>query len=98
MEYMPIYQYIVETELERYHYYFSYEASSEEMLDLTDLLFEGKAVLFDIFPEPNVRKGALKDPVKIITKIGKEMYLPIGMGVEIISKYRFLFQYTESPL
>lgn len=95
MEYMPIYQYIIETELERYHYHFSYEASSEEVLELSDNLFEGKADLFDIFPEPNVRKGILKEPIKIITKIGKEMYLPIGIGVEIISKYRFLFQYSE---
>lgn len=92
---MQIYEYIVETELDRYHYHFSYTATREEILELTDSLFNGKADLFDIFPEPNVTKGILKEPIKIITKIGKEMYLPPGIGVEITSVFRFLFQYSD---
>jgi hypothetical protein len=95
MEYMQVYQYIIETEIDRYHYYFSYEILPKELMNLATEIFEGRANLVDIFPEPNVKKGYLKQPLKIITKMGKEMYLPEGLTIEIISKYRALFQYSD---
>ena len=98
MEYMPIYQYVLETEFEKYHYYFSYEATTDHVLEKTYGSFSAEVDLFDIFPEPHVKKGVLKEPLKIITKIGKEMYLPVGMKVQIHSKYRFLFNYSDAPL
>tara|TARA_B100000965_G_C18987976_1_gene497005 strand:+ start:206 stop:502 length:297 start_codon:yes stop_codon:yes gene_type:complete len=98
MEYMQVYQYILETESERYHYYFSYEISPKDLVILAADTFGDEVSLVDAFPEPNVKKGHLTKPLRIITKIGKEMYLPEGMNVEIISKYRALFQYVEAPL
>jgi len=97
-EYMQIYQYIIETESERYHYYFSYEILPKKMMSLAMQTFQEEVTLVDIFPEPNVKKGHLTKPLQIITKMGKEMYLPEGLNVEIISKYRGLFQYSDSPL
>ena len=95
MEYMPIYLYILETEFEKYHLYFGYDPSPEKVLDMSDDVFGERAEIFDIFPEPNVKKGHLQEPLKIITEIGKDMYLPTDFNVEIITKYRLLFEYTD---
>ena len=98
MEYMKVYQYILETEAEAYHYYFSYEILPKELVELAAETFEREVSVVDIFPEPNVKKGHLKKPLRIITKMGKEMYLPEGLNVEIISMYRALYQYVDTPL
>ena len=98
MEYMQVYQYILETESETYHYYFSYEILPKDLVALARTTFEEGVTLVDVFPEPNIKKGHLTQPLRIITKIGKEMYLPKGLNVEIISKYRALFQYSDEPL
>lgn len=98
MECMPVYQYILETEFERYHYYFSYDIEPTEMLEMCHEVFDGRADLYDMFPEPHTKKGVLKEPLKVITSIGKEMYLPVGFDIEIISKFRLLFQYNDGPL
>lgn len=98
MEYMQVYQYILETESERYHYYFSYEILPKDLVALALSTFEKEVSLVDAFPEPDIKKGHLTQPLRIITKMGKEMYLPKGLNVEIISKYRALFQYSDTPL
>ena len=92
---MKIYQYILETESERYHYYFSYEISPKDLVSLARDTFEENVSLVDAFPEPNITKGHLEKPLRIITKMGKEMYLPERLNVEIISKYRALFQCSD---
>ena len=96
---MPLYQYILENESERYYFYFSYDIDSKKAKKLLMESIERStgqtAEIFDTFPEPKVQKGTTTEPLKIITKIGKEMYLPPNFKIEIIGKYRILFQYTD---
>ena len=95
---MQIYLYIVENELETFHYYFTYEISPKDIIVLAKNAFQDKVSLVDVFPEPNIKKGHLTQPLRVVTKIGKEMYLPEGLNVEIITKYRALFQCGDDKL
>ena len=93
---MQIYHYVVENELETFHYYFTYEISPKDIMRLAREAFVEKVSLVDVFPEPDIKKGHLTEPLRVITKIGKQMYLPEGLNVEIISKYRALFQCSDN--
>tara|TARA_B100000683_G_scaffold147124_1_gene142634 strand:+ start:438 stop:734 length:297 start_codon:yes stop_codon:yes gene_type:complete len=94
---MQLYEYILECEKDRYHYYYSWEEKPDAVVSyfIRSLRDQGLPIvdIVDLFPEPKIRKVKLLEPLHINTKCGRGMYLPADFNVEIHTVYRILFEY-----
>ena len=94
---MDLYEYILVNEIERYHYYYSWEEIPDKVISyfikVRKAMGKGAIDIVDVFPEPHTRDVILAEPLQIHTKCGKGMYLPVDFRVTIHTSYRVLFQY-----
>ena len=88
---MDLYRSYAENQTSRYIFYYSYKPiESEVLLKLKEILcFE--PTIYDIFPEPNQENITLKEPLSIITKSGKEMFIQSGIEISCFDTFRILF-------
>jgi hypothetical protein len=94
---MDLYEYIIENESERYHYYYSWDEKPDNVISyfikVKKALGKGAIDIVDVFPEPHTKNILLNAPLHIHTKCGKGMYLPENFKVRIHTAYRVLFEY-----
>ena len=92
---MDIYRYYAENEHIRYTFFYTYKASTRELLSKLEALQEQHIHVFDVFPEPNTEVQVLKEPLSVITESGQEMFLPTGIKINIFDMGRVLFGKLE---
>jgi len=96
---MDLYEYILENESERHHFYYSWEEKPDKVVSsfIKGLRQSGKGAIdiVDVFPEPDIKEIKLGAPLLIQTKCGKTMYLPEDFRVKIHTAYRVLFEYFK---
>ena len=88
---MDIYRYYAENEEKRLIFYFSYEVSRAELIQRLESSWGSPVHVYDIFPHFNNDEKVLDDYLSIITKSGKEMFLPPGLDVNIQDRVMVLF-------
>lgn len=92
---MDIYRYYAENERIRYIFFYTYKASARELLSKLEALQKQPIHIFDVFPEPNTEEKVLKEPLSVITESGQEMFLPVGIKINIFDMGRVLFGKSE---
>ena len=96
---MELYEYILENESEKHHYYYSWEEKPDTVVAsfIRGLRQNGEPeiTIVDVFPEPHVRDVTLGAPLLIQTKCGRTMYLPEDFKVRIHTAWRVLYEYSE---
>ena len=88
---MDIYRTYAENELDRYIFYHSYRPSHKEIILELKKIIKYEPYIYDIFPEPNQADIILNEPLSIITKSGKEMFIQHGIKMSCFDTFRILF-------
>ncbi len=88
---MDLYRYYAENESKRLIFYFSYEVTRSELVRRLEESWGSSVHIYDIFPHFNSDKTVLDDYLSIITRSGKEMFLPPGFEVNIQDRVMVLF-------
>ena len=92
---MDIYRYYAENEHIRYIFFYTYKVPARELMLKLETLQEHPVHVFDVFPEPNTEVQVLKEPLSVITESGQEMFLPVGIKINIFDMGRVLFGKLE---
>jgi hypothetical protein len=92
---MDIYRYIAENENIQLTLYFTYEVHFDELIQRLEHAYGSTIHVYDIFPHPNTETVILKEPLSIITKSRKEMFIPEGLKVNFFDRVFVLFGDTE---
>ena len=88
---MNLYRYYAENEEKRLIFYFSYEVTKDELIRRLEETWGSPVHIYDIFPHFNNDELELDDHLSIITRSGKEMFLPPGLAVNIQDRVLVLF-------
>jgi hypothetical protein len=92
---MDIYRYIAENEKIQLTFHFTYEVRFDELVQRIEHAHGGAIHVYDVFPHPNTETMRLKEPMSIITKSGKEMFLPSNFEINLFDKIFVLFGNIE---
>ena len=88
---MKIYRHFAENEKVRYTFLHTFKPSKQEIIQHLKYIEGDDIIIFDIFPEIHFEKVVLEDILSVITKTGKEMYIPAGLEVEYHTVSRILY-------
>ena len=88
---MDIYRYIAENENHRLTFYYTYEVHAKELLHNLREAHGNEIYVYDIFPHPNTEVVILTDPLSVLTRSGKEMFLPPGFEVNFFDRAFVLY-------
>lgn len=88
---MDIYRYIAENENNRLTFYYTYEVHAKELLLHLREAHGNEIYVYDIFPHPNTEVAVLEDPLSVLTRSGKEMFLPPGFEVNFFDRVFVLY-------
>ncbi len=91
METFKIYYHVVENEAEKYHVYFSYQEGVKAAIKKVEHMLGQELHIYDIFPNFDEEKKVLTAPLSIITKSQQEMFLPVGIEIELVACATVLF-------
>ena len=91
MEVFKIYYHVVENEAEKYHVYFSYQEGVKAAKKKVEDMLGQEIHIYDIIPNFDEEKKVLDAPLSIITRSQQEMFLPVGIEVELVACATVLF-------
>jgi hypothetical protein len=92
---MDIYRYIAENEKIQLTFHFTYEVHFNELIRRLENAHGCSVHVYDVFPHPNTLTTTLEEPLSIITRSGKEMFLPAGFEVIFFDRVFVLFGDSE---
>jgi hypothetical protein len=92
---MDIFRAFAENEFDRYLFFFTYEPSSNEVLYKLENIVGYTPYVYDIFPEPHQFDKDIEEPLSVITKLGTEMFIPVGLNVQVFDTFRILYGEEE---
>ena len=94
-ELFKVYYHIVENESAKYRVYFAYHSDPKDAIRQIEKMFGRKLYIYDIFPNFDNETKSLVTPIAVITKSGKDMFLPVNLEMEFIGCSTVLFGFEE---
>ena len=88
---MDIYRAFAENEKDRYIFFYAYPPDEAEVILYLNNIIGYDPYIYDIFPEPNSFSEELEEPLSVLTKIGKEMFIQSGMKITYFDTFRILY-------
>jgi len=95
MERFKIYYHAFEDEAEGFHVYFSYKEGVKKAIKQLEKSLGRQLHIYDIFPNFDHENKPLRAPLSVITKSQQEMFLPVGVEIELIACSLVLFGYKD---
>ena len=92
---MKIYRYFAESEEIKYRFLYTFQPKIEEVIAHLRSIEEDDIIVFDVFPEIYFEKETLAEPLSVMTEMGKEMFIPIGLDIEYYDQSRILYSKEE---
>ena len=94
-EQFKVYYHVLENEQEKFHVYYSYYEGAKSAIRQLESSLERELYIYDVFPNFDNEIKPLTSPLSVITKSQKEMFLPVGIEVELIGCTMILFGYKD---
>jgi hypothetical protein len=85
----------VENEAEKYYVYFSYQEGIKAAIKKIEDMLGKELHIYDVFPNFDDGKRLLTSPLSIITKSQQEMFLPVGLEIDLIACATILFGFKD---
>ena len=88
---IDIYRAYIENESITYSMYFTYEPSSEEVIERAESMLSMNLYVFDIFPEISNQAIELEEDMSVMSSYGVGININKGTKISLFDTFRILF-------